>query len=237
MTPAEAAHLVRATLDDNSGGDAGTTALVSLMSSVSLPEFLASIRDSEQIVSHCAPMSHRHPLGFDKIMLLDAAPAFLLRLHTWWPGDHYGVEHIHNHRFEVASAVVRGRYDMQVFQESAGGVHMTEYYERSTPDDDEWVMTAHRNVRLRPTISIRIAQGSGYALTADALHRVTVPQEELCVTLFLALPGVAGTASETRIFALPEVTTGRPAVKHTYTDDEYRRQLDKVIASLSRLPN
>jgi hypothetical protein len=237
MTPAEAARLVRATLDGNSSGDRGTKALVSLMSSVSLPEFLASIRDSAQIVSHSAPMSHRHPLGFDKIMLLDASPAFLLRLHTWWPGDHYGVEHIHNHRYEVASAVIRGCYDMQVFEEAAGGVHMTEYYERSTPDDDEWVMKAHRNVRLRPTISVRIGQGSGYTLTADALHRVTVPQEELCITLFLALPGVAGVAPGTRIFALPDVTARGLRVKHTYTADEYQRQLDKVIALLSRLPN
>lgn len=237
MNPTEASRIITSVLHGYAGNndevDAGTAALSRLVNSGRVPDLLRSIRDSAHVVSRYAPESYRHPLGFDKITLLDASPAFMLRLHTWWPEDHHGTEHVHNHRFDLASAVLRGSYEMQVFQEAENGVLMTEYREHSAPSDTEWIMNVCGSSYLRSLVSARIAQGSGYALAADVLHRVIVPHEALCVTLFLALPGETGIGQETRIFAASNDVARHPGTKHAFTTQEYRRHLDKVSTLLT----
>lgn len=238
MTPSEVTSVLKAaTAPANEDRlSCGADALARLAGSGYLPELLHAIRDDANVASHCAEMSYRHPLGFDKMVLIDATPSFLLRLHAWWPESQPEVEHIHNHRFGVASAVLCGYYDMQVFQRSSTGMPMTEYRERTGSDKGTWVLESLGAVRLEPVIKARIGRGAHYALTRDAMHAVTVPQGSLCITLFLAVPDTVGIRSETRVFARAGCTARRPGISRGLATDQYRKQLDAVAAELTLSP-
>jgi hypothetical protein len=198
--------------------------------------FLSAIRDSAPSVAHCAPLSHRHPLGFEKIMLIDAEPHFILRLHAWRQGSERGVEHVHNHRFMMATAVLRGHYDMQVFRPSTAGIPVVEYRESTGPDGKTWCLDPVGAARLQLLTSARISQGSVYGLAVDALHRVTVPSGTLCITLFLATLASSGIAPTTRVFTAPGQPTAAQTRVKPLSGDDYRRLLDGIVEVLTALP-
>ena len=79
-----------------------------LAQSSRLVELLQSLHGDLQAAATCAQQSYLHPLGFHRLMLIDASPLFELRCHVWWPDASPGVDHVHNHRFAFISAVVRG---------------------------------------------------------------------------------------------------------------------------------
>lgn len=237
MTPPEASTIINTVFGLAPVGDESPDSAVAVVSRLAysgrIIEFLCAIRDNPALVKHCASMSYQHPLGFEKIMLIDAQPQFLLHLHTWRPGGEPGVEHVHNHRYMMATAVLRGSYDLQVFQPSASGTPMVEYRETTGPDGGTWCLDTVGIRNLRQLTSARVSQGGGYALASDALHRVTVPRGTLCITLFLAALASAGLASQTRVFTAPG--SGTPAQTKTkpMSADEYRRRLDKITEDLT----
>jgi hypothetical protein len=179
----------------------------------------------------CARHSYLHPLGFHKLMLINAAPAFELRLHVWWPDAPPGVDHIHNHRFAFASAVVRGGYNMRIFQTDPAGQPMYEYHENVSPDGG-WQLTPVGPARLGLLTSVNLEPGASYALAANALHRVDVAPGDLCVTLLLRTECATGLA--TRVFAEPgQAVAASIPIKETSTED-YREQLDALLGELTR---
>ncbi len=240
MMPFEASTIVRSVFGLAPAGDESPDSAVAVVSRLAhsgrIIEFLCTIRDNPALVNHCAAMSYQHPLGFEKIMLVDAQPQFLLRMHAWRPGGEPGVEHVHNHRFMMATAVLRGHYDLQVFQPCRFGTPMVEYRETTAPDGRTWCLDTVGIRHLRLLANARVGQGSGYALAADALHRVTVPSGTLCITLFLAALASDGFVPQTRVFTAPE--DGVPAQMRVkpLSGDEYRRRLDKITEDLAALP-
>ena len=240
MTPSEARTIISSVFGLAPAGDESPDSAVAVVSLLAysgrIAEFLCAIRDTPALVKHCAPMSHRHPLGFEKIMLIDAQPQFFLRMHAWRPGGEPGVEHVHNHRFMMATAVLRGCYDLQIFQPCRLGMPMVEYRETTGPDGRTWCLDNIGIRHLRLLTSARVSRGGGYALAADALHRVRVPGDTLCITLFLGALASAGVAPQTRVFAAPG--NGAPAQTQMkpFSGDEYRRRLDKIAEDLASLP-
>lgn len=197
---------------------------------------ISTIRDDPVTVRRCAAMSHRHPLGHDKIMLIDTDPAFRLRLHAWWPDRSRSIEHVHHHRFNFATTLVRGEYEMQIFQRSAAGIQMIEmieYRQSSSPDEKEWYLHSAGTTQLRLLTTTRVAEGAGYTLSADALHRVLVPHDKLCITLFLAVITDVDLSQETRVFGLPESPAPTLTMSTALTPDDYRRRLDAIAAELT----
>ena len=75
-------------------------------------ELLKLVHTCSNVAADCAGKSYLHPLGFHKLMLVNASPLFELRIHAWRPTYTVGVDHIHNHRFGFVSSVIRGGYDM-----------------------------------------------------------------------------------------------------------------------------
>jgi hypothetical protein len=194
-----------------------------------LIELLQSLYGDPQMVEACARLSYLHPLGFHKLMLVNASPIFELRCHAWWPDSSPGADHVHDHRFAFISAVVRGGYQMEVFQTDPTGTPALEYHEIVSPGTG-WILNPIGISRLRLLSSAQHGQGTSYALEADALHRVIVPPGNLCITLVLrtALMG-----SKTRVFANPDHAAPAKIPVRVMSGDDYRRQLDAVLVELT----
>src|SRR3954453_19206085 len=68
-----------------------------------LVEWLLNCSDE---VARCASLSLFHVLGFEKFVLVNGEPDFMLRMHVWQPGADPPPGHIHNHRDAIVSTVV-----------------------------------------------------------------------------------------------------------------------------------
>lgn len=235
MTPADAADILSHTLarvsEPDQAPDTAMTVLRQIADGTGITGFLRAIRD-DRAAAHCARLSYRHPLGFETIMLVDEEPEFSLRLHVWWPDAQPGVEHVHNHRFLVATVVLLGNYDMRIYQSASSGIQMDEYQERSAPDQETWRLEHVGAARLRLLTSTRIGTGSGYALPADALHRVKVPLGTLCVTLFLTAPVAPSRPTVTQVFAPPGSPAPAQSWKQAFSLTDYQKRLDTIAAEL-----
>jgi hypothetical protein len=236
MTPSEAAGIVAPAIarevTTSQAADAAMTALRQIADNPGIGEFLRAARD-DAAAAGCAAQSYRHPLGFESIMLIDKPPEFRLRLHAWWPDDVPGMEHVHNHRFMLATVVLLGGYDMQIYQLGHSGIPMDEYSEHSGQDGESWSLDYVGTARLRLLASTFISTGSGYALTTDALHRVKVPHGRLCVTLSLAAPAAPATHVDTHVFASPGGAAPARSWKRPFSLAGYQRRLDSIAAELS----
>jgi hypothetical protein len=236
MTPPEVISILASGLPSdplvNQAPDAAMTVLRRITHDGQIGELLRGIRDDPS-AAHCAALSYRHPLGFESILLIDEQPGFRLRLHVWWPDDEPGVEHVHNHRFMLATVVLLGRYDMQIYQPSAAGLQMDEYRERSVPDGKTWHLEHVGLTGLRPLTSVSVGKGSGYALATDVLHRVRVPEGTLCVTLFLTTPAVPARPSDTRVFAAAGTAAPVQSGTRALPLQDYKLRLDTISAELA----
>lgn len=237
MDLSEAASIIAAALSARHEGEDplrdAAQAVFNLAERSQLLGIIHAIRNDPTAVHRCAALSHRHPLGHDKIMLIDTEPSFNLRMHAWWRERPPSVEHVHHHRFSLATALVRGNYDMQVFQRVPSGIRVVQYRQNSSADATEWYLTPAGTVHLRLLTTAKIAEGVGYTLAADALHRVMVPPGSLCLTLFLAVTENANLSVDTRVFALPGSAAPALIKERKLTADDYRRRLDAITAELT----
>lgn len=153
-----------------------------------------SAPDRRNQIAECARRSYRHALGFEKIMLIVGARSSTLRMHVWRPADApaHAAEHIHNHRFEFASVVLRGSVVMETFDRHPGGVPMTAFAESLGTGGESWSMQPLGEERLRKTMDLRLAAGTLYQMDAEALHRVTNDGSRHTVTLFLEAASGSG---------------------------------------------
>lgn len=194
-----------------------------------LTKLLGSLHENPAAAAACARESYQHPLGFFKLMLINAAPLFELRAHVWWPDSTPGVDHIHNHRFAFASAIVRGSYDMQTFRVDRAGTPVMEYREMVSAESG-WRLQAVGPAWLRVLTSATVAEGTGYALTPGVLHRIRVPTGSPCVSLLLRTTMAGAT---TRVFASPGDEVPRRIPLKALSGDDYRRQLAALLRLLA----
>ncbi len=204
---------------------------VSLLASAErIPALLSSLHSSPQDLNDRTILSYRHALGFDKLTLIDAAPLFVLRMHVWWPERDRGTEHVHDHRFVLASAILRGGYEMDIFTPDAGGEPMSEFREQMSDPTADWRLYPVGPAHLRLLSTTRLIQGVSYAQAADTLHRITVAPGTLCLTLFLETAAVGST---TRIFSAERINHSVTVPKQTLTTEEYLQLLNAVLAELT----
>ncbi len=135
MNLAEATSIIHSALpqaiDPGQAPEGAMTALHQIAGDAEVSSFLRATRDDTTVPFH-ATRSYRHPLGFDTLLLIEAPPRFRLRMHAWWPYNEPTVEHVHNHRFAVATKIILGHYEMKTYQIGPEGSPMSEYRERSS---------------------------------------------------------------------------------------------------------
>jgi hypothetical protein len=156
-----------------------------------LLELVTELAGGEGDPAGCARLSYRHVLGFDKLLLVDAGPRHMLRVHLWHAGaGGTGAEDIHNHRSALASHIVRGRLSMDLYEAyddvgAGDGIEAARYEESLADGSADWLLEPAGRARLRLTHSGRYAAGSTYALPAHTLHRAWCDTAEPTVTLFV----------------------------------------------------
>lgn len=214
--------------------DRALDAITVLAQPAALVALLRSVRSNSYAVDSCAALSYHHPLGFDKLALIDAGPDFILRLHTWWPNRLSMVEHVHNHRFGLATVIVRGGYDMRIYRQSGDGVPMIEYHEKLSRGTADWKIRRRSGANLRLISSMRLGQGGCYALPASTFHRISVASETLCITLFLETQTVR---SKTRIFAEVSDEPRSFTRKQVLDNGGYIERLEAVLRMLEGSPD
>jgi hypothetical protein len=244
LTYGDARQMLSELLVGRSPDEYDSRAILEALSVIGRPATLArilyAVSADSAIVSDCASESFRHPLGFDKLLLIRCAPHFSLRMHVWWPGIVLGAEHIHSHRFNLLSFMVCGGYAMEIFEESSaeaeasgGGVVMTEYREAAGPDGG-WDLCPVGNAYLKPVGTISVRQGVGYGLHAEALHRIVVTPATMCTTIFLETARLNAT---TRIFARSSESRPIRNAKEILSAESYREKLEAVGCELLSTPD
>ncbi|HEY2577158.1 MAG TPA: hypothetical protein VGI74_12710 [Streptosporangiaceae bacterium] len=233
LTPGAAARRLHSLLDDAPPGEATQRAALEAVSGLGAPgqivPVLRALREDPQIVAARAVQSYRHPLGFDKLELIDAAPRFILRLHIWWPDRPRGTEDVHNHRYAPASAILHGGYEMQVFQSASHGAVMAEFREEYTVHEASWRLDPIGEAHLTLTAMSKLTSGDSYVLAADTLHRVAIAPEVACVTLFLETAPIRST---TQIFTEAGSPTRPVTPKLPLRQEGYLQILARVLAVL-----
>jgi hypothetical protein len=225
-------------LSDIKNSQYGSTAILDTLATIAEPtsliRLMSSIRTDLNVVGSCASRSFLHPLGFDKIMLINCSPIFTLRLHAWWPTQKFAAEHVHNHRFNFLSFVVRGGYMMETFQPACSdGIRMTEYQE--TPGaDGSWELREVGPACIQPIEARALKQGVGYELPSDVLHQVVVTPGTMCLTLFLQ---TTPTSSATRVYTNPEESAPARTPKKILSATAYRGKLDAIASEIERWPD
>ena len=187
------------------------------------------LRDNAHAARH-AGLSYTHPLGFEKIILIDAEPDYALRVHAWWPTGTPEIEHVHNHRFGFASTILAGGYTMRTFAISPDGDDVAEYREQTAETPPAWRLERVGENRLIVASESRLGRGAHYALAAQTLHQVDVTPGTLCITMFLQTKVIA---TATRVFAQPGRHEPPLRAKKPMSVQSYRAQLDAVLAALA----
>ncbi|MDV9178663.1 hypothetical protein R6V09_52150 [Streptomyces sp. W16] len=186
-----ARRLLTEALDGELSDDGTVTAARAVIAELGSPERLlelvAELASGEGDPEHCAGLSYRHVLGFDKLLLIDGGPRHMLRAHLWHPDTAaIGTEDIHNHRSPLASYVVRGRLAMELYEARGdGGITADRYEESLAERSADWTLRHTGPARLRLTHVGQYAAGSAYALPANTLHRAWCDADVPTVTLFL----------------------------------------------------
>ncbi|MEU9287713.1 hypothetical protein AB0D57_24160 [Streptomyces sp. NPDC048275] len=164
-----------------------------------IQEVVDCVRRGTRILRECSGESRRHPLGFDKFVLL-ADRQYEIRLHVWQAGTVARAEHIHNHRFSFSSSAVTGRIDVSTYdmygtndtcdtrEVTSSGMPMVRYRETWIDDQRAYVFDVPELVRVRARESWSLTAGSGYFLQADTLHRVSWRGPEPAATLVVKIP-------------------------------------------------
>jgi hypothetical protein len=233
FSPSQLSELLRAQTEGRAAGtqipEDTVSTVLALAEPSTLARFLADLLAEPANVDRCAADSYEHALGFSKIVLIDAAPLFKLRLHVWWPTSSRDVAHIHNHRFSFASALVTGEYEMATFEPAEAGIPVTSYVERSVSAEG-WRLDPHGDAYLRQAINLRLTPGSGYTLAPTTLHKVSVGRSRACVTLVLQ---TAIMRPATEVFTQPGVAVPAWIPVASLNSANYRRRLDDVLAVLT----
>lgn len=181
----------------------------------------------------CEDISHRsyvHPLGFDKYVLLSGLPQFQARLHVWWAGQARTIEHVHNHRFDLASAVVQGQLEFEVFRRAQSGMTMVRLEESLQSRTLDWEFRQAGKLTIERALTASLTRGSSYSLTADTMHRVTVDKGIFTATLFIETRALRPT---TTVLVAPCDEPPRRLDRTTLSVAECKWRLQRVIERLS----
>jgi hypothetical protein len=221
-------------LDEAKPGGETQQAALQAVSSLAQPGqtagVLRSVRARPADLSALLAHSYRHPLGFDQLTLINAAPRFRLRLHTWWPDDDRGTEHVHDHRYPPAAAILHGGYEMHLLRPDPAGVRMAEFREQPNQAAEGWHLERIGDTSLGLAGTIQLTKGDTYALAADTLHQVGVAPGTQCLTLFLE---TAPAGITTRVFAERSINDRASTLKQPLTREDYLRILDAALTVIT----
>jgi hypothetical protein len=217
--------------------DTAREVLAQLAAPDRLHPLLRELAEGSGDTARCAQLSYRHVLGFDKLLLLPGKPHFMLRAHVWRaPEAGAHPEDVHNHRCAIASYVLLGGVQMELYEQAppddtGSGIAAAGFSETLAGPDDDWRLEPTGGARLRRVHSAHHAAGSSYALAPHMLHRAACADGGTAVTLFLETEGVQDRTQVFRTVASAPQHTAR-MTKSVLSVKEYVAELDALSALL-----
>jgi hypothetical protein len=168
--------------------------------------------------------SFYHPLGFDKFVLLQGKE-FSLRLHNFKPMDEgQPSEHVHNHKWEFASAILHGSFVSEVYEEAAWGIPTLRYLTLPTGtvfDANTYLQIVRRDVN---------SAGTQYYMTTDVLHSVTDVAPEGAISIIAK--GHTDERASTTVYLEEELD---PVKESKYTTDKDTFSVQTLIDTMNRV--
>jgi fructose-1,6-bisphosphatase/inositol monophosphatase family enzyme len=183
-------------------------------------DLVSGILADERALERIAAASYPHPIGFDKLVLVDhrgPGPAFKLRLHVYWRSpQEIATELIHLHRFEMASSPITGEltnhlYAVRAFEGSGISLHpgeggATKMHAYTGYERDPEGRLRKRfmgQVELARLHAVTFVPGQTYAQGLEHAHYVETNAEtghtnnDVCSTIFIHGPSLKDRAGRT----------------------------------------
>lgn len=135
--------------------------------------------------------SYYHLNGFDKIVLINR-PNFKIRLHNFLPRpEKRAMENIHDHRWNFASAMLRGSFNTDLFANGLRKDLKTHSYTyHSNKVNDKYDTVYNGEVFLEKLTTIQVSEGENYFMPADVLHRINEMNTDGTVTIIVTGPPI-----------------------------------------------
>lgn len=135
--------------------------------------------------------SYYHLNGFDKIVLINRSN-FKIRLHNFLPQpEKRPMENIHDHRWNFASAMLRGSFNTDLFiNGSKQDLKTHSYTYHSNKVDDKYETIYNGEVFLEKLTTIQVSEGENYFMPADVLHRINEMNTDGTVTIIVTGPPI-----------------------------------------------
>jgi len=128
--------------------------------------------------------SYYHKNGFDKLVLLQSG-SFKIRVHNFDAGYIFKAEkNIHDHRWLFASTILKGSFEMSIYNESnsEGEKRYKNTYETSGNDSS---IINHGYVYLKEREKLVFTQGQSYIMPPEELHDIKGISESGTITLMM----------------------------------------------------
>lgn len=153
------------------------------MSAEALVALIADLRRDDAALRRVGAVSYLHANGFYKLPIYDDAVGLRVRLH-FWPGDSSAAEHIHGHRWHMASRVFLGALHSERWDaapDEAGDWDGFRYDKRG----GEATVRPLGCHRARCTVTQIHHAGAAYHMVAGDLHRIVQPPGAPALTLMV----------------------------------------------------
>lgn len=147
---------------------------------------LDSFLDGENAGENAA-RSYPHANGFVKLHLgACGPPGCKLLLHYWPAGSSTATsEHIHDHRWPLATWIAYGSYRLETFSLASDGERYNVYKYESADEKPAFELTPYGDERLRQDFDGFVGRGTRFFQDSRAIHRVSRVDSEPILTFFL----------------------------------------------------
>ncbi|MEU2251087.1 hypothetical protein [Streptomyces sp. NPDC019224] len=159
------------------------TPLSAFIDTASLKQIVQHVLSDEELLAAVAASALRHPMGFDKIILLRDARGALVKIDVWWEDDDFWGT-IHNHRFDFASTVLHGELRTRLFIDAdpdADEAQTVDMYSLTVPKHPQDDSPQQRS--LLQTWEGVLPAGTAYDMRCEMFHMASGTRGQVTVTL------------------------------------------------------
>ena len=199
---------------------------------LSIPSNIKKLIDlivhNEFLFDEVSAKSYCHENGFHKYVLLEGK-YYKIRLHHFGAMQKAPMENIHDHRWPFASTILKGRLNMEMYEQCPINDKeelLLHYIYNSDKSKGFYETTLKGVVGMRKINEINFEKGQSYLLTPEALHRITNKDE--CITLIIT---GKPSGNKCNLYAKREITNEEKETKK-YTKDHLKLNLNKISAEL-----
>ncbi|MFF2619047.1 hypothetical protein [Kitasatospora sp. NPDC058046] len=170
-------------LDRHTRNDAWKAPLRAFAETLPLRRIVQHVLRDQDLLTTVAAVALRHPMGFDKLILLRDACGALIKIDVWWEeDDDWGT--IHNHRFDFASTVLHGELRTRLFVDAAPattGARTVDVYRLTVPQNPKDAVPQQRT--LLPAWEGALPAGTTYDMRCEMFHMASGTRGRTTVTL------------------------------------------------------